>query len=327
MLKCVVPSAADPSPRSRPGTAFIPSSAVQLLSALGNRPVAKAADLQDEQRFFADLAAGTLPAVSFIKPVGIDNEHPNYASSCADKLHIRGPVAALCKSKYWQNTAVFITYDENGGRWDHVTPPKIDQWGPGTRVAVIVVSPYARAALRRSHAVRDRLDPLVHREAVRLAGARTRATAQANPFEVPSTTRKLRSLPIVEFAAILAAPWLARFLPDRSERRRVLGQLGSTFPFLPAIAEVHSAGGALDVALRAALDAGGRPAFFWQGRRPRRRCACGRAMSIRFHYRNDLPEICGLGMVSDSNLHFHGLTTAPRSPGDDAISIVVAAGP
>jgi phospholipase C len=40
--------------------------------------------------------------------------------------------------------AIIVTYDENGGFWDHVPPPKGDRWGPGTRVPAIVVSPFAR---------------------------------------------------------------------------------------------------------------------------------------------------------------------------------------
>ncbi|MBE9013028.1 acid phosphatase, partial [Pseudanabaenaceae cyanobacterium LEGE 13415] len=47
-------------------------------------------------------------------------------------------------SPAWSNTAIFVTYDENGGIWDHVAPPVVDQWGPGTRVPNIVISPYAK---------------------------------------------------------------------------------------------------------------------------------------------------------------------------------------
>jgi acid phosphatase len=102
--------------------------------------------LCDENDFLnTDLAGNSLPAVSFIKPVGINNDHPNYASVVAGQQHVQQIIAAICASKYWNNTAVIITYDENGGRWDHVVPPKIDQWGPGTRVPGIVISPYARA--------------------------------------------------------------------------------------------------------------------------------------------------------------------------------------
>jgi len=41
---------------------------------------------------------------------------------------------------------VIVTYDENGGFWDHVAPPLVDQWGPGTRVPTLVISPFAKKA-------------------------------------------------------------------------------------------------------------------------------------------------------------------------------------
>jgi len=53
-------------------------------------------------------------------------------------------VSAVQHSDYWENTVIIITYDENGGRWDHVTPPSIDRWGDGTRVPAIIISPFAR---------------------------------------------------------------------------------------------------------------------------------------------------------------------------------------
>ena len=43
-----------------------------------------------------------------------------------------------------ENTAIIVTYDENGGFWDHVPPPKVDRWGDGTRVPTIVISPFAK---------------------------------------------------------------------------------------------------------------------------------------------------------------------------------------
>ena len=49
-------------------------------------------------------------------------------------------VKALQESPYWRHTAIVITYDENGGRWDHVAPPTADRWGPGTRIPAIIVS-------------------------------------------------------------------------------------------------------------------------------------------------------------------------------------------
>src|SRR5262249_6091419 len=102
------------------------------------------AHLQDEQNFFDDLATGALPAVSFIKPLGPDNEHPGYASLLQGQPHVADIVHAIQNSPDWEHTAIIITYDENGGRWDHVTPPQRDEWGDGTRVPAIVISPYAK---------------------------------------------------------------------------------------------------------------------------------------------------------------------------------------
>jgi phospholipase C len=102
------------------------------------------AHLQDEINFFADLAAGSLPAVSFIKPLGPDNEHPGYTSLLKGQQHVADIVHAVQNSSEWAHTAIIITYDENGGRWDHVAPPQRDEWGDGNRVPAIVISPYAK---------------------------------------------------------------------------------------------------------------------------------------------------------------------------------------
>jgi phospholipase C len=102
------------------------------------------AHLQDETQFFADVANGTLPAVSFIKPIGEDNEHPGYASELAGQQHVADLVRAVQTSSAWAHTAIVITYDENGGRWDHVAPhDRLGIWGDGTRVPGIVISPFA----------------------------------------------------------------------------------------------------------------------------------------------------------------------------------------
>ena len=104
-----------------------------------------AAHLQDEQNFFSDVASNTLPSVCFIKPLGPDNEHPGYASLLRGQLHVSNIVAAVqANPALWAHTAIIITYDEHGGRWDHVTPPVRDLWGPGARVPGIIISPLGR---------------------------------------------------------------------------------------------------------------------------------------------------------------------------------------
>jgi phospholipase C len=100
--------------------------------------------LKDEQDFLAAAAAGTLPAVSFVKPVGIDNEHPGYTDVLDGDNHLLNLIKAVQNGPNWKDTAIIITYDEHGGFWDHVPPPAGDKWGPGSRVPTIVVSPFAK---------------------------------------------------------------------------------------------------------------------------------------------------------------------------------------
>jgi acid phosphatase len=103
-----------------------------------------AARLQDEANFFTDVQNNTLPAVSFIKPLGENNEHPGYASLQQGQDHVASIVQAVQNnSDLWAHTAIIVTYDEHGGRWDHVTPPSRDIWGPGVRVPCIIISPFA----------------------------------------------------------------------------------------------------------------------------------------------------------------------------------------
>jgi acid phosphatase len=106
----------------------------------------RAAHLKDETDFLAAAQAGTLPPVSFVKPAGVDNEHPNYADVITGELHAEDLINAVRNGPNWKDAAIIVTYDENGGFWDHVAPPKGDMWGPGTRVPAIVISPFAKKA-------------------------------------------------------------------------------------------------------------------------------------------------------------------------------------
>jgi len=100
--------------------------------------------LKDEADFMTAAQAGTLPGVAFVKPAGIDNEHPNYADVLTGEAHTEALIKAVRSGPNWADTAIIITYDEGGGFWDHVAPPTVDRWGPGTRVPTIIVSPFAR---------------------------------------------------------------------------------------------------------------------------------------------------------------------------------------
>jgi phospholipase C len=94
--------------------------------------------------FIKAIDAGQLPQVTFYKPQGNLNEHPGYADVESGDAHIADLIARLQKSPQWPRMLVIVTYDENGGFWDHVAPPKADRWGPGTRIPTIIVSPFAK---------------------------------------------------------------------------------------------------------------------------------------------------------------------------------------
>jgi acid phosphatase len=94
--------------------------------------------------FIKAVDAGSLPAVTFYKPQGNLNEHPGYAEIVSGDHHIADVVAHLQKSPQWPHMLIVVTYDENGGFWDHVAPPKADRWGPGSRVPAIIISPFAK---------------------------------------------------------------------------------------------------------------------------------------------------------------------------------------
>jgi acid phosphatase len=117
-------------------------------SAMAPGTAARAEHLRDGGldgiEFIKAIDAGELPAVTFYKPQGNLNEHPGYAEILSGDRHIADVISHLEKSPQWPHMVVIVTYDENGGFWDHVAPPKGDRWGPGSRVPAIVISPFAK---------------------------------------------------------------------------------------------------------------------------------------------------------------------------------------
>jgi phospholipase C len=94
--------------------------------------------------FVKTIDAGSLEQVVFYKPQGNLNEHAGYADIESGDAHIADIISHLERSPQWKHMMVIVTYDENGGFWDHVAPPKGDRWGPGTRIPAIIVSPFAQ---------------------------------------------------------------------------------------------------------------------------------------------------------------------------------------
>ncbi|MEI6758218.1 MAG: acid phosphatase [Chlorobium sp.] len=100
--------------------------------------------LKDYSDLQKDIDAGTLPSVVFYKPQGSLNQHPGYADVMTGDKHLAEVIARLQKSPQWKKMAIIVTYDENGGYWDHASPPKGDRWGPGTRIPAIIISPFSK---------------------------------------------------------------------------------------------------------------------------------------------------------------------------------------
>lgn len=105
---------------------------------------ARVQHLKDYDDLVADLSAGRLPAVAFYKPQGNLNQHPGYANIEDADRHIADLVTKLQASPQWKGMLILITYDEFGGIWDHMPPPRGDKLGPGTRIPAIIVSPASR---------------------------------------------------------------------------------------------------------------------------------------------------------------------------------------
>ncbi len=96
-----------------------------------------------ETNIFNDIALGQLPAVSWVIPTGTDSDHANTLST-AGPSWVADVVNAIGTSKYWNNTVIFVTWDDWGGWYDHVKPQILDSYELGFRVPLIVISPYAK---------------------------------------------------------------------------------------------------------------------------------------------------------------------------------------
>ena len=96
-----------------------------------------------EADYNTDLAGGTLPQVSFLITENVISEHPP-ADIQMGQSEMQKVITALMQSQYWKSSALFFTYDEGGGFFEHVAPTEVDAYGMGMRVPTLVISPYAK---------------------------------------------------------------------------------------------------------------------------------------------------------------------------------------
>ena len=100
--------------------------------------------LKDEEDLFKELEEKKFPQVVFFKPFADENAHPGYSDMSSGDMKVKQLVEALQASPYWKKTLIIVTFDEHGGFWDPTMPPKVDRWGPGSRIPAIFISPFVQ---------------------------------------------------------------------------------------------------------------------------------------------------------------------------------------
>ena len=100
-------------------------------------------NIKTHPAFFTALKKGSLPSVSWVIPSFWESEHPP-ASIPPGVAFVTKTINAIMRSPEWKSSAIFLTWDDWGGFYDHVVPPKIDNAGYGLRVPGLLISPYAK---------------------------------------------------------------------------------------------------------------------------------------------------------------------------------------
>ncbi len=114
-------------------------------SIMANAAV-RTAHIQDTANLYSDIQNGTLPAVSFVKPSGLVDGHPSSSKLDLFEGSTREDCDAVqANPLLWSETAIIITFDEGGGYYDSGYVQPLDYFGDGTRIPLMVVSPYTKA--------------------------------------------------------------------------------------------------------------------------------------------------------------------------------------
>ncbi|MDQ1479999.1 MAG: hypothetical protein QOI44_860 [Actinomycetota bacterium] len=100
-------------------------------------------NVQSVSNFYSAAKAGTLPAVSWVVPSGDNSEHPP-STTTDGQSYVTSLVNAVMRGPNWSSTAIFVTWDDWGGFYDHLAPPSVDVNGYGIRVPGLLISPYAK---------------------------------------------------------------------------------------------------------------------------------------------------------------------------------------
>lgn len=101
-------------------------------------------DVVETSSFVPDVRGGRLPEVSWVIPPTPESDHPDLGTLCNGENWTVRTINAIMESPDWRSTAIFLTWDDFGGFYDHVPPPHVDMYGMGPRVPLLMIGPYAR---------------------------------------------------------------------------------------------------------------------------------------------------------------------------------------
>jgi phospholipase C len=149
-------------------------------------------NVQDVSQFYIDAKHGDLPSVAWIVPDQLVSEHPP-AKISNGEVYVTELINAIMRSPQWDSTAIFVSWDDWGGFYDHVVPPKIDENGYGIRVPGLVISPYAKQGYI-DHQLLSHDAYLKFIEAVFLANQRLDPKTDGRPDSRPTVREAVRLL-------------------------------------------------------------------------------------------------------------------------------------
>jgi phospholipase C len=168
---------------------------------------------------------GRLPAVSWIAPDWKHSEHPP-SSITAGQAWVTNLINAAMKGPEWKSTAIFLAWDDWGGFYDHVAPPKVDANGYGLRVPALVISPYARRGFV-DHQVLSFDAYLKFIEDDFLGGARLDPKTDGRPDPRPTVRENVKILGnLVDDFDFSKPPQRKLVLPTNPHTDTVTGRIG-----------------------------------------------------------------------------------------------------
>jgi phospholipase C len=102
-------------------------------------------NVRGHSEYYEEAAEGTLPSVSWVMPYSGAGEHPHNGEPIWRGMrHVTSIINAAMQGPDWESTAIFLTWDDWGGFYDHVEPPRVDENGYGIRVPGLLISPWAK---------------------------------------------------------------------------------------------------------------------------------------------------------------------------------------